>query len=342
MNSVGCPVRRGSTRLQDQGGRPRSRFYEIVHRIAGRLEPEVATAFLEAVEATRDMVDVAALEAAVRSGDESAILTALRTTSLSAVIDNQDNLRQIFARGFGATAEASASVLSDALSVDFAFDARDPRAIVFARRQVGTLVTRLTDDQVLAVRSLVSRGLSEGIPPRRTARAIHRIVGIRHDWAQAPSNLRTEILAGHEGAATSRRLDAVTKQKIRKRIRDGTVTEAFLDEVEVTYTHSLRRRRALDIARTETIRANGAGREESWREAQRRGVITDQARRFWIVTPDDRLRETHAAVPDMNPDGVAIGEPFDTPIGAVLHEPMEPLCRCSVGLVPNPGQGGII
>ena len=328
--------------LNQGGGEPSSQFYKVVHRIADNLNPEFQQSFVAAVEAVRNQIDLAALETAVRSGDIHAVRAALGSEQLREVLGRREGLRELFTRGYTATGTASAGVLSRALSVDFAFDVRDPNSIIFARRSTGTLITRIDRDQLLKIRGILGRAQVEGIPPRATARILHGTVGIRHDWALAPSRLRQEILDGHVAAATSRRLDAATKAQIRSRVNAGTVTDSFLDDVVGRYEHSLLRRRARDIARTETIRATAAGREQSWRQALRHGVIDQRARRFWIVTPDERLRETHAAVPVDNPDGVGIDEPFDTFLGPVMHEPLEPLCRCGVGLVPNPDRGGAV
>jgi hypothetical protein len=258
------------------------------------------------------------------------------------LLSDQPALTESLRSAFAATGEASAGVLSRAISIDFSFDFRDPQSILAARGQVGTLITRINQDQLLMVRATMGRAVEEGLTVRRTARILHPMLGLRHDWAAAPFNLAQEIRDGHAAAATGRRLDAATKQQIRSRIRAGTVTEDFIDEMMGRYTHSLRRRRALDIARTEGIRAAAMGREASWKQARRKGHLTDQARRHWVVTPDERLRETHAAVPDLNPDGVGLDEPFETPLGPVFHEPLEPLCRCSVALVPNRNTGGLI
>lgn len=342
MTTASCPVHgRVAVRLQG-GGEPESRFYRIAHRIADRLEPEIRDAFLEAVESVRDRIDLAELEAAVRSGDVARVRTALKAQALRRALGQRAGLAEIFRRGFGSTGQASAGVISEELGARFAFDFRDPNAIVAARSQVGTLITRIDRDQLLMVRGVMGRAFSEGLPTDRSARLIRDVVGIRHDWAQAPLNLRREIEAGQTAAATSRRLDAATKQRIRSRVSAGTVTPEFLDDVQETYAASLRNRRGLDIARTEGIRAANLGQDQSWRQARRRGVLSRKARRAWVVTPDDRLRETHAAVPFDNPDGVRIGEPFETFLGPVMFPPLETNCRCGVALMPDPSKSGIL
>lgn len=339
-----CPVHPGLSfiALAQEGGDPPSRFYRIAHRISDRLDPEVRDAFLQAVEDVRATVDLSALESAVRSGDVRLVQTLLGAERLKQALGAETaDLRSLLTRAYGATGEASGEALAAALGVDFTFDFRDPLSIQYARTHTGTLIKWITDDQLLAVRGIMDRAQVEGIPPRKAARYVHQIVGIRQDWAGAPLNLRQEILDGHAAAATSRRLDAALKAEIRSRIRRGTVTEEWLDKVQERYAHSLRRRRALDIARTETLRASNAGQRQSWRDAQRKRVIPDTARRFWVVTPDERLRETHAQVPLDNPEGVALDQPFDTFLGPVDGPPLETNCRCGEALVPNPAEGGI-
>jgi hypothetical protein len=70
-------------------------------------------------------------------------------------------------------------------------------------------------------------------------------------------------------------------------------------------------------------------------------VLPATARRVWIVTPDARLRPEHAAIPRMNPDGVGLDEPFRTPDGDFLNPPIDPNCRCGVGLI-FPGLAGVL
>lgn len=341
LSMTSCPTHGGIATQQDEG-QPQSRFYRIQHRISDRFGPDVAAAFMSAVEQVRDQIDMEELETAVRAGNISRVEAALKVETLRRILQSSEGLSGALRQTFSATGDAAAGVMSEALDLDFSFDARDPLATQFVRTQAGDLIKNITDDQLLGVRGVLGRAFVEGIPPRRAARHIHGIVGIRQDWAQAPLNMAQEIREGQAAAATSRRLDAATKQRIRQRIRADTVTEDFINDVTETYRHSLRRRRARDIARTETIRASSAGQQAGFEQAQRRGALPDTARRFWVVTPDDRLRETHAAIPGMNPNGVKISEPFDTPMGARMYPPAGVNCRCSVSLAPNPGESGVI
>src|SRR5262249_17573663 len=106
----------------------------------------------------------------------------------------------------------------------------------------------------------------------------------------------------------------------------------------VTYRNALLRDRARTIARTETIDASSAGQRALWDEARRAGYLGDDARRHWIITPDERLCPACEEMPKLNPDGVPLGEPYQTPDGGEKMGPtLHPRCRCAESLSPGRG-----
>jgi len=324
----------------NQDGRPRSRMFEIVHRIADRFGPHVAGAFVRAVTRLEAGIDHVELQSAIAAGSIDQIVAAVRPSRLAAIFAGKDSLSEMLQRTAGATGAAGADVLADATGLAVQFNRIDPNVVMFARERAATLVVQVSEDVREAIRIVVAAGASEGLTVVQQARAIREVVGLPPNWAAAPANLAREL---REGRFTgTRRLSAIDKARIRKRIRDGTVDEAFVAEMQERYSKSLLNRRALNIARTETMTAGNHGLRESWRQARQQGVLPATARRHWIVTPDDRLRDTHAAVPLLNPDGVPIdGGGYDTPLGRVSGPPLEPNCRCSEGIV-FPGQAGVL
>ena len=93
------------------------------------------------------------------------------------------------------------------------------------------------------------------------------------------------------------------------------------------YAAQLLKHRALTIARTETIRASVDGQLAIWREAQRQGLLPMNARKRWIVTPDDRLCPQCAPLKGVE---VPLNSPFP---GGVDGPPLHPNCRCAVSVV---------
>ena len=318
-----------------KSGRPKSRFYTVAQRIASRYEPAVAQAFLRAIERLIARIDDAALISALAGGDINMILGAVgQFDELATDIE----LRKALTAAGRATGEAAAQVLRDA-GFGARFNAIDPNVVMFARAQAAELVVAISNDVRDAIRIVLALGNQFGLTVDQQARAIREVVGLPPNWVDAPLNLRRELEAGR--FTQTRRLSAIEKAQIRKRLREGTMDEAFIQRMEARYAASLRNRRALNIARTETLRASHHGQRLSWKQAMQQGVLPQNVRRRWIVTPDDRLRDTHAAVPGMNPEGVRIDQPFQTPLGPVMDPPLEVNCRCGVGLT-FPGLVGVL
>lgn len=333
MNSAAARVRNQSAR------RPRSRFFEIAHRISDRFGPLVAASFVEAIGRLNAGIDDAELRSAIASGNLNVIESAIRPSRLSALFLGGNALAEQLRRTAAATGRAGADVLTGVTGIEVGFNQVHPNVVMFAREQAATLVVQVTEDVREAVRIVLAAGQTEGLTTVQQARAIRQVVGLPPNWANAPMNLAREL---REGTFTaSRRLSAIDKAQIRKRLREGTMTEDFIDGVQKRYADSLTNRRALNIARTETMRSANHGTREGWRQAREQGALPETARRMWIVTPDDRLRPSHAAIPGMNPDGVPIdGGTYNTPLGPSDGPPLETNCRCGEGLVfLQPGQG---
>lgn len=96
--------------------------------------------------------------------------------------------------------------------------------------------------------------------------------------------------------------------------------------------------RANTISRTQSIDAATLGQQLRWQHGLAHGQRRDaEARRFWIVTPDDRLCQTICApIPRLNPHGVGMDQPFNTPIGPLMHPTAHPHCRCGIDIRLTP------
>ncbi|MFP3947084.1 MAG: hypothetical protein ACLFWG_00005, partial [Longimicrobiales bacterium] len=84
-----CPVHPGAPdyyAVQQGAGRPRSRFFEIARRLAQRLEPAAAQAFLEAIEQVKGSVDLDRLRSAIAGGSLPNIEAAAGAGRLAAVV----------------------------------------------------------------------------------------------------------------------------------------------------------------------------------------------------------------------------------------------------------------
>lgn len=283
--------------------------------LADRFAPKIARAFLAAVERTRSQTTVDRVVSALQTGspdraaaalDLDALLAdALRGVSLPPDLPSvATTLRELYS---AAGAEAVARGPAEA-RLRMRFDLLNPRAVDFLRRYDFALVQELTSATTEGLRSIMVRAFDEGIPPRRAAREIRDTVGLTRRMEQAVANYRAEL------RAAGRDTDQV-------------------DRMTARYRRQVLNRRALNIARTETVRAANEGLLEQERQMREAAILGDDARRMWTVTRDDRLCEICAAIPGLNKQGRTLDEPFATPLGNVMTPPAHPSCRCVVRTV---------
>jgi hypothetical protein len=313
-------------------------MYQAAQRIARRFEPLMAKAFLAAVQDVILDIDIVALESAMASGNIRLIRAAIASGgNFAAKLVATQRMDRIMLRTLLAAGDASTVILNDALNGNLVFNRLSPRALWFARTQAGNLIADISASTLEAVRFTVALGQA-GVTVVEQARIIREVVGLMPQHVSAPFNLGEELRNGR--ISSGRRLSAADYAEARSRIAAGTVDDEFIAKMQTRYAASLRNYRALTIARTESLRSSYEGLHESWRQAIRADLLPKTSRRFIVVTLDDRLRDTHAQVPLMNPDGRGMEELFDTPFGALFSPPWEPNCRCGVTLL-FPGRPGL-
>jgi SPP1 gp7 family putative phage head morphogenesis protein len=195
-------------------------------------------------------------------------------------------------------------VKKQSMGMEYSFDLQNPRAIEFAERRAGELITQITEESRKAIQSTVVQALRGGGHPYEQAEQIRNCIGLTNRQAIAVDNYRKTLTMGE-----SRSLKQINK-----------MTE--------TYANRLLDYRAKNIARTETLRAANEGQREAWRQATERSLIHGtELIREWIYTPDER------SCPDcQSMDGK------QAPINGLYENgisgpPLHPQCRCAEGLV---------
>lgn len=309
-------------------------FHKVAARISRRFGPQTATAWMRAVTRFQGGISERALRAAVAAKDIAGIEAAIRGSGFGQMLRG---LEDPFKRAAQAAGTSSAQTLNEAGFL-LQFNAVHPNVVLFARDQSAQLIVTITEDVREAIRTVVALGAQEGLNIVQQARAIRETVGLVPSVANAPLHMGAAIRSGDTATAIGRRLSAVDKAQIRSRIARGTVTEAFIEKMQERYSRSLLNRRGLNIARTESLRAAHAGQQESWIQAVQQKALPRDSRRFWIVTPDDRLSVEHAQIPAMNPLGRGMNETFITPDGDFMFPPSRTNCRCGIGLGIGTGQ----
>lgn len=300
---------------------------DAIHAAADKQVPQLKAAFLAAIEELKNTFDSKAVEAALSQNNIDAVLAAMQMDKLDDLLFGigmnpnayilTDQLRGLFAVG------ASVAMFNLPLDIQkaLAFDSLGERAVRKMREDGLIMARELTESTKAGVRTLLADIMATGEGPVKQARQIRSFIGLTESQTKAVLNFRRQLEARKTFGLTppdERRLDAIEQAMVRRHMSSGIFDQQKIDEMVETYYQRLLNKRALDIARTESLNAVNNGQIELWEQGWDQGLFSDETERmFWIVTRDDRLRETHAAIPAMNPYGVKIGQYFITPFGAV-------------------------
>lgn len=325
-------------------------FEELLERFG----PEIANAYLEAVDDLRSAAEIQRLTAAIESQDLMGALEALHLDA-AAYGPLQDALQRTFTEGGGLGAKAIPSRTPDGAALIVRFNARNLEAETWLRNHSAELVTRVMEDQRTAVRTALEDGMRRGDNPRTTALDIvgrvdkatgkreGGILGLSAPQERAVAKARDELASGDPEALknylTRARRDKRFDRSIQKAIRDETPVPAEIGQKALSgYERRLLKLRGEMIGRTETMTALHAAQHEALRQAVASGQIAASAvRRTWQSAGDLRVRHTHVA---LDGDTVGLEERFRSPSGARLLYPGDPTapaaeiigCRCHISV----------
>lgn len=201
------------------------------------------------------------------------------------------------------TADTAVGILerNPKLRIVGAFDVTNPRVTEWIRQHSAELVTEISDSSKQAIRDLVARAYTEGIPAPALGRMIRQSIGLTSRQARAVANMRARMMAD------GKRADVIER-----------VTDA--------YAKRLLRQRAEMIARTELIKAETQGQLALWKQQVAAGMLPGDVLKEWIVTDDDRLCPE---CQDLDGNKVPLDLNF---VGGVDGPPLHPNCRCAFRL----------
>jgi len=265
-------------------------IYEDLLALADRFAPRLRRAFLDAIAQLRDNLP--------EQPSGSAIWQRLQELLMPLV------QRVVEALAIGAGARAIEQ-FPESVRVQLQFDLTNPFAVEAIDGVVTDAVREIANASQEAVQLVLREGFRDGLTPQEMARRLRGSLGLTQRYAQAVDTYRQGLL--DQGVSVS---------------RAGELADA--------YARRLLSLRATTIARTESIRAANAGQQAAWETAVNQKLLDPQARRFWVVTDDDRLCPICEAIPDLNPDGVALTQPFRSAVGELDYPPAHVMCRCAI------------
>lgn len=191
-------------------------------------------------------------------------------------------------------------------TVAFRFDVTNPEAVAWIKAHAAELVTQVSAETKQAIRAIIQRSFDEGIAPRDAARLIRPLIGLTERDAMAVINARARWL--EQGVKP----DVIERRAER-------------------YAGKLHRRRALTIARNETMVASNRGQLELWRQAIDAGSLRRTMHKSWIISDDERTCPICIPL-----DGIhaPVLEPFAET--GTMGPPVHVQCRCTYGLIDDP------
>ena len=293
-------------------------------RLLDQTWPGVQSEFVAAMRSARAGVDMRALEAAIARGDIDAAFRALRfdaadmfktDTAITAALAAGGNYQM----GAFQYATRRAPIASRIVQ---SFGGRNERAERIALDLGARFVTEVVADTRVMIAQTIRAGLEAGAGPLRTALDISgRVV----------NGTRQGGLVGLD----SRRAGWV--QNYRAKLLAEGRPQSQIDRMAQQYSNKLLRQRGETIARTETLKALNAGRQEALNqliENPNNDVRAEDVVRAWDSTGDGKTRETHAAADGQvvaygeafNVGGALLMFPGDSSMGAPPSETI--LCRC--------------
>ena len=286
-----------------------------LHAVADAAYPQLRTLWSVVFNDYKTDLDMAAMRAALRSGNllavERLIAPAWRAVADEVRQPLQLLLRETARRSAEAVLPATKRMLGAEITVQFGVVV--PEALTAIETYAGTQIVGIGETTLKNVRAVIRRGFEEGRSMTQMMRDLEAFVGLTPRQTEAIEAMRQRLLdSGKTRAQAQAQVDRAARRALQLRVES--------------------------IARTESLWASLEGQAQLWQEAARQGTLDRETfRRHWLVTPDDRLcTVTCAPIPGMNPDGVRLDEPFQTPVGLVMHPPAHPMCRCAVnGRVVN-------
>jgi hypothetical protein len=274
-----------------------------IYWIADRLAPQLKRQFLASVLSLRGRITINKLTIAIAQGGHTTAIDSafqLFAKDLQPVTGTLANI-------FEQSAQLAEKQVVKRLGVTGAFDIVNPLAVEAAKERGSLLVREITQKTRRGLQDVISRAITDGIPPRTAATQIRQLVGLTSRQSLAVWNFRQSL---EESGASSLHADRATQR----------------------YAAKLHRQRALNIARTETVRASNEGQQAAWDGARTQGLLSGDAKKKWIAAESERTCPICVRLDKHKP--VLVVDSFKDSTGkSIKHPPAHPQCRCTVGLV---------
>jgi hypothetical protein len=302
-------------------------------RSADQLSAKVRQAFIDAVNNLGDQIDVDQIKQLLQQGR---VDQAIRTVDA-----------QLTARGFAPVADAITGAAIDAArqsaravnalgQMNVSFGLTNPQTVDFLRQYEMGLIRAMSQDALASVRTAIQAGVAAGRSPLDVARDVRQFIGLTDSQTQAVQNYRRALENGSRDALQRALRDKRFDPSVLRSIQNDTALSGEkIDTMVDRYAARYLRYRSETIARTESIRALGAGNHQLWNQTVASGKVdADQVTKKWATVGDHKVRDTHR---ELDGQVVGLNQQFQCSGGPIMY-PGDPNadaamtvnCRCAV------------
>jgi hypothetical protein len=283
-----------------KAGRPRSRDYPKLNKIADVMAGQVKASLVDGVRSFKTRTDVTRIARLLGERNPQGVIESIPWAKLD---DDLTALKSVTVDGVARGAEAARELLPKVIRPQISFDRNNPRIQNYIQNHTGNLIVEITDSSRKAIVSVIQRGFDRGIPPIELGRQIRESIGLTERMAIAVDRYHVGLL-------------------------EGGMNPGEAEDRMFTYASKLQAYRAETIARTESIDAVNAGQQEIWDQSIEEGIIKPSTKKVWVIDPGTAC----AICEPLEGQTVEIGEDFDTSLGPVEHPPVHPNCNCGMSL----------
>ncbi len=214
----------------------------------------------------------------------------------------------------------------------FAFDLYTDEVMEAIQGYQDAFITAMTDDVRATVYDAITAGVQAGTDPAEVASAIRDVIGLNDRQAQAVLNYRAALESNAAGSLDYALRDAGEDGTVQAALDAGVALDAdTIDDLVDAYVSRSLDYRASMIAQTESNRAANLGLQDAYKQAVDDGVFPDGAvRQFWMLALDEKVCDVCQGIADDTPDGIPVGDAFESDDGDVDAPPAHVSCRCSI------------
>lgn len=315
-------------------------------RLISKFEPELRRAFMASVTDLQANVDWPLLIDRLKQQDIEGAIEALHIDP-AAFSEYATVMTEAYARSGASTA----AIISEQ-GLGFAgvrFNMHNLIAQEWIRKNVGEMITNITNEQMETVREVIYAGYSQGHHPFTIARDIvgrvssrggareGGIIGLDRPRAmrlnKVMTGMRTRegvrdlVIEGANGSLSVRyKVNKATERRILSAYRKGTAVPVKEQQVSTTqYKNALLKARADTIAQTETANAVMGGRNSEWEAfLEERGLDGASVVKRW---EHRRGSSKHYRIQHYEMNGqevVGLDTPFIMPDGTAMQHAHDP------------------